>query len=55
MVLYPLSAFRAMNKAALMFTRVKDKEHKRVLLVQSKTRMEPYDMLGTTTLMSKNG
>ncbi len=47
MVLYPLSAFRAMNKAALnVYQELKDKGTQDGVLDTMQTRMELYDMLG---------
>ncbi|MBS9782629.1 MAG: methylisocitrate lyase [Arcobacter sp.] len=47
MVLYPLSAFRAMNKAALnVYQELKDKGTQEGVLDTMQTRMELYDMLG---------
>ena len=46
MVLYPLSAFRAMNKAALaVYQELKDKGTQEGVLDTMQTRMELYDML----------
>ena len=46
MVLYPLSAFRAMNKAALaVYQELKDKGTQEGVLGTMQTRMELYDML----------
>ena len=46
MVLYPLSAFRAMNKAALaVYQELKDKGTQEGVLDIMQTRMELYDML----------
>ena len=47
MVLYPLSAFRAMNKAALnVYQELRDKGTQESVLDTMQTRMELYDMLG---------
>ena len=47
MVLYPLSAFRAMNKAALtVYQDLREKGTQEGTLVIMQTRMELYDMLG---------
>jgi len=47
MVLYPLSAFRAMNKAALaVYQELKEKGTQEGVLDTMQTRMELYDMLG---------
>ena len=47
MVLYPLSAFRAMNKAALhVYQELRDKGTQESTLDTMQTRMELYDMLG---------
>ncbi len=47
MVLYPLSAFRAMNKAALnVYTKLRDEGSQANTLDTMQTRMELYDMLG---------
>lgn len=47
MVLYPLSAFRAMNKAALtVYQDLRDKGTQEGTLEIMQTRMELYDMLG---------
>ena len=47
MVLYPLSAFRAMSKAAeLVYTRIKTKGDQRDLLDHMQTREQLYDTLG---------
>ncbi|MGB5791644.1 methylisocitrate lyase, partial [Poseidonibacter sp.] len=47
MVLYPLSAFRAMNKAALhVYQELRDKGTQESTLETMQTRMELYDMLG---------
>ncbi|RMF16470.1 MAG: methylisocitrate lyase [Gammaproteobacteria bacterium] len=46
MVLYPLSAFRAMNKAALaVYQDIFDKGHQRDQIDNMQTRMELYDFL----------
>ena len=46
MVLYPLSAFRAMNKAALnVYQELKDKGTQEGVISTMQTRMELYDML----------
>ena len=46
MVLYPLSAFRAMNKAALrVYQELKEKGTQKDVLDTMQTRMELYDML----------
>jgi methylisocitrate lyase len=46
MVLYPLSAFRAMNKAALnVYEELKQKGTAEGCLDDMQTRMELYDML----------
>jgi methylisocitrate lyase len=47
MVLYPLSAFRAMNKAALtVYENILDKGDQKEVLPLMQTRMELYDFLG---------
>jgi methylisocitrate lyase len=47
MALYPLSAFRAMNKAALdVFTAIRRKGTQKDVLPQMQTRMELYDVIG---------
>lgn len=47
MVLYPLSAFRAMNKAALnVYQELREKGTQESVLDTMQTRMELYDMLG---------
>jgi methylisocitrate lyase len=47
MVLYPLSAFRAMNKAALnVYKELREKGTQEGVLDTMQTRMELYDMLG---------
>jgi len=47
MVLYPLSAFRAMNKAALnVYKEIREKGTQEGVLDTMQTRMELYDMLG---------
>ncbi len=47
MVLYPLSAFRAMNKAALnVYKELKNRGTQEGVLDTMQTRMELYDMLG---------
>ena len=47
MVLYPLSAFRAMNKAALtVYQDLREKGTQEGTLEIMQTRMELYDMLG---------
>jgi methylisocitrate lyase len=47
MVLYPLSAFRAMNKAALdVYTAIRRKGTQKEVLPQMQTRMELYDVIG---------
>ncbi|AXX93345.1 methylisocitrate lyase [Malaciobacter molluscorum LMG 25693] len=47
MVLYPLSAFRAMNKAALnVYQELREKGTQEGVLDTMQTRMELYDMLG---------
>ena len=47
MVLYPLSAFRAMNKAALdVYQDLREKGTQQGTLEIMQTRMELYDMLG---------
>ncbi len=54
MVLYPLSAFRAMNKAALnVYQELKDKGTQEGVLDTMQTRMELYDMLGYHTYEQK--
>ena len=54
MVLYPLSAFRAMNKAALaVYQELKDKGTQEGVLGTMQTRMELYDMLGYHTYEQK--
>jgi methylisocitrate lyase len=47
MVLYPLSAFRAMNKAALdVYTTIRRKGTQKEVVPQMQTRMELYDVIG---------
>jgi methylisocitrate lyase len=47
MALYPLSAFRAMNKAALdVYTTIRRKGTQKESLGQMQTRMELYDVIG---------
>ncbi len=47
MVLYPLSAFRAMNKAALnVYESIRRDGHQKAVLETMQTRMELYDYLG---------
>ncbi|MEE4299603.1 MAG: methylisocitrate lyase [Pseudomonadales bacterium] len=47
MVLYPLSAFRAMNKAALgVYEAIRRDGHQKEVLDTMQTRMELYDFLG---------
>ena len=47
MVLYPLSAFRAMNKAALdVYTTIRRKGTQKDVVPQMQTRMELYDVIG---------
>lgn len=47
MVLYPLSAFRAMNKAAeLVYTSILENGHQKAVLDTMQTRMDLYDYLG---------
>jgi methylisocitrate lyase len=47
MALYPLSAFRAMNKAALdVYTAIRRKGTQKELVPQMQTRMELYDVIG---------
>jgi methylisocitrate lyase len=47
MVLYPLSAFRAMNKAALsVYEAIRTQGHQKDVLDLMQTRMELYDYLG---------
>jgi len=47
MVLYPLSAFRAMNKAALnVYEAIRRDGHQKAVLDTMQTRMELYDYLG---------
>ena len=47
MVLYPLSAFRAMNKAALNVYRSVRRDGSQKSVVESmQTRMELYDVIG---------
>lgn len=47
MVLYPLSAFRAMNKAALnVYETIRRDGHQKSVLDTMQTRMELYDFLG---------
>lgn len=47
MVLYPLSAFRAMNKAALnVYQAIRDDGHQQNVVDTMQTRMELYDFLG---------
>ena len=46
MVLYPLTAVRAMNKAAeMVYQDVLDKGHQRDMVPHMQTRMELYDYL----------
>ncbi len=46
MVLYPLSAFRAMNKSALdVFEEIREKQTQKDILDKMQTRDELYDML----------
>jgi len=45
--LYPLSAFRAMSKAALnVYQHIKDDGHQQNVVDTMQTRMELYDMIG---------
>jgi len=54
MALYPLSAFRAMNKAALdVYTTIRRKGTQKELLPQMQTRMELYDVIGYHAFESK--
>jgi len=54
MALYPLSAFRAMNKAALdVYTTIRREGTQRALLPQMQTRMELYDVIGYHAFESK--
>lgn len=47
MVLYPLSAFRAMNKAAeMVYTSILQNGHQKEVVEQMQTRAELYDYLG---------
>jgi len=47
MILYPLSAFRAMNKAALnVYQAIRDDGHQQNVVDTMQTRMELYDFLG---------
>lgn len=47
MALYPLSAFRAMNKAALdVYTTIRRKGTQKDVIDQMQTRMELYDVIG---------
>ena len=47
MVLYPLSAFRAMNKAAEnVYQNILDKGDQKAVVETMQTRMELYDYLG---------
>jgi methylisocitrate lyase len=47
MALYPLSAFRAMNKAALdVYTTIRRKGTQKDVIGQMQTRMELYDVIG---------
>ena len=47
MVLYPLSAFRAMNKAALnVYQAIRNDGHQQNVVDTMQTRMELYDFLG---------
>ena len=47
MVLYPLSAFRAMNKAALnVYQAIRQEGHQQNVVDSMQTRMELYDFLG---------
>jgi methylisocitrate lyase len=47
MTLYPLSAFRAMSKAALeVYTTIADEENQESVVDRMQTRMELYDVLG---------
>ena len=46
MVLYPLSAFRAMNKAALqVYQSIREQGHQKDVVDIMQTRMELYDFL----------
>jgi methylisocitrate lyase len=54
MALYPLSAFRAMNKAALdVYTTIRREGTQKALLPQMQTRMELYDVIGYHAFESK--
>ena len=47
MVLYPLSAFRAMNKAAeLVYSSILEKGDQKAVVDTMQTRMDLYDYLG---------
>ena len=47
MVLYPLSAFRAMNKAALnVYTTLRREGTQKAVVDLMQTRMELYDVIG---------
>lgn len=47
MILYPLSAFRAMNKAALnVYRAIREEGHQQNVVDTMQTRMELYDFLG---------
>ena len=47
MALYPLSAFRAMNQAALnVYRSIREKGHQRDVVEAMQTRMDLYDFLG---------
>jgi methylisocitrate lyase len=47
MVLYPLSAFRAMNKAALnVYTAIRKDGSQKAVVDTMQTRMELYDVIG---------
>ena len=46
MILYPLSAFRAMNKAALqVYQSIRENGHQKDVVDIMQTRMELYDFL----------
>jgi len=54
MALYPLSAFRAMNKAALdVYTAIRRNGTQKELVPQMQTRMELYDVIGYHAFESK--
>jgi methylisocitrate lyase len=54
MALYPLSAFRAMNKAALdVYTTIRRKGTQKDVIGQMQTRMELYDVIGYQAFENK--